>query len=255
MADVVAFMSSDGASAVAASVKNPLPVTLEGSGGSSAVTVVDGGNTTFGAEADAAAAADNSTATYISLFKRLLAKFPVIGTQVTAAAIATSVATDDVIMGSRTEAAPASDTASSGLNGRLQRIAQNITSLLAIVQGNVNTGALITLAAAAPTTTNSADQTNANGRGVQVTVDITAIATQTVTVNIQGKDTASGKYYTLLASSALASVATTVLSLYPGDAVSANLSASNVLPKTWRVQAVGAVGGTVTLTVGACVIV
>lgn len=35
--------------------------------------------------------------------------------------------------GSLTEAAPASDTASSGLNGRLQRIAQRITSMIALL--------------------------------------------------------------------------------------------------------------------------
>jgi hypothetical protein len=39
----------------------------------------------------------------------------------------------DTKTGSLTEAAPASDTASSGLNGRLQRIAQRITSLIALV--------------------------------------------------------------------------------------------------------------------------
>lgn len=36
-------------------------------------------------------------------------------------------------VGSLTESAPASDTASSGLNGRLQRIAQRITSLIALI--------------------------------------------------------------------------------------------------------------------------
>lgn len=47
-------------------------------------------------------------------------------------------------IGSLTEGAPASDTASSGLNGRLQRIAQNITTLIAsalTVVGNVASGA------------------------------------------------------------------------------------------------------------------
>lgn len=39
----------------------------------------------------------------------------------------------DTKAGSLTEAAPATDTASSGLNGRLQRIAQRITSLIALV--------------------------------------------------------------------------------------------------------------------------
>lgn len=41
-----------------------------------------------------------------------------------------TIATDDVVIGGVTEAAPATDTASSGLNGRLQRIAQRITSVL-----------------------------------------------------------------------------------------------------------------------------
>src|SRR5262245_20661604 len=36
-------------------------------------------------------------------------------------------------LGSLTETAPASDTASSGLNGRLQRIAQRLTSLIALL--------------------------------------------------------------------------------------------------------------------------
>lgn len=39
----------------------------------------------------------------------------------------------DTKVGSLTESAPASDTASSGLNGRLQRVAQRITSLIALV--------------------------------------------------------------------------------------------------------------------------
>ncbi len=39
--------------------------------------------------------------------------------------------TTDTLIGALTETAPATDTASSGLNGRLQRIAQRITSLIA----------------------------------------------------------------------------------------------------------------------------
>lgn len=39
----------------------------------------------------------------------------------------------NVLLGAVNETAPASDTASSGLNGRLQRIAQRITSLIALV--------------------------------------------------------------------------------------------------------------------------
>lgn len=49
-----------------------------------------------------------------------------------AAAEATQVA-GNTLLGSVTESAPASDVASSGLNGRLQRIAQRVTSLIALL--------------------------------------------------------------------------------------------------------------------------
>ena len=42
-------------------------------------------------------------------------------------------------VGDLTETAPASDTASSGLNGRLQRIAQRITSAISAIRGNEGT--------------------------------------------------------------------------------------------------------------------
>src|SRR5258708_2772918 len=54
----------------------------------------DGAIATIGAQADASAAADNSTASYISLFKRLLAKFPVIGTQTSANSSSVVIASD-----------------------------------------------------------------------------------------------------------------------------------------------------------------
>ncbi len=57
----------------------------------------------------------------------------------------TSVGTTDSVtvkasagIGSLTETAPASDTASAGLNGRLQRVAQNLSSLLAELQGKAD---------------------------------------------------------------------------------------------------------------------
>lgn len=46
----------------------------------------------------------------------------------------------DAKTGSLTEAAPATDTASSGLNGRLQRIAQRITSLIALIPAALTGG-------------------------------------------------------------------------------------------------------------------
>ena len=122
---------------------------------------------------------------------------------------------------------------------------------------NNNLGALATLTAAS-TGGNSVDQNNAQCRGVVVGVNITAITgtSPTLTVTIQGKDTASGEYYTLLASAALTAVGFTELMVYPGATVTANVAASSPLPQTWRVSyAVGGTTPAVTATVGACLLV
>ena len=71
------------------------------------------------------------------------ASVPVIaGRQAAAASVPVVVANEDkAIFGAVDETAPGTDTASSGLNGRLQRIAQRITDLLASV--GVTTGAAV----------------------------------------------------------------------------------------------------------------
>lgn len=55
-----------------------------------------------------------------------------LGAGTSTGALRSVTATNDVMIGALTETAPATDTASSGLNGRLQRIAQRITSLIAL---------------------------------------------------------------------------------------------------------------------------
>lgn len=59
-------------------------------------------------------------------------------------AVATSAmqTANGVLLGAVAEAAPASDTASSGLNGRLQRIAQRITSLIALLPTALGQGTM-----------------------------------------------------------------------------------------------------------------
>ena len=121
---------------------------------------------------------------------------------------------------------------------------------------NTDTTVLGTLTAAA-VGSNGADLTNLVYRGVKIVVDITTIAgtAPTLIVTIQGKDVVSGKYYTLLASAALAVTGTTVMTVYPGLIAAANLTANDVLPKTWRV--ITTIGGTtpaVTATVGASLV-
>lgn len=54
-----------------------------------------------------------------------------LGSQAAATSVSTTASTEDVArIGAVNETAPATDTAASGLNGRLQRIAQRLTSLL-----------------------------------------------------------------------------------------------------------------------------
>lgn len=125
------------------------------------------------------------------------------------------------------------------------------------IASNVDTAALITHTAAAAGSS-GADQTNVSGRGLQVGVNITAGTgtAPTIQVLVEGKDAASGVYYTLFASAAIAATAGfTLLSVYPGLTASAAIG-NQALPRTWRVRTV--IGGTtpaVTATVGASVVV
>lgn len=122
----------------------------------------------------------------------------------------------------------------------------------------INPTELVLLPAAARTATVvTPDQTNNNGRGCHLIVDVTAASgtSPTLTVSIEGKDPASGKYYTILSSAAIAAIGTYVLRVYPGETVAANAAASDVLPRTWRVNAV--IGGTTpsfTFSVGAVIV-
>lgn len=70
----------------------------------------------------------------VVLFVNFLTRIPgSLGSKSAATSFAVTQSTEDAAqLGSLTETAPATDTASSGLNGRLQRIAQRITSLVAI---------------------------------------------------------------------------------------------------------------------------
>lgn len=119
---------------------------------------------------------------------------------------------------------------------------------------NVDTGALIT-AAAVTTSQDTPDQTNPNGRGVVVVLDMTVVGTGSVTLHVQGKDSASGKYYDLLVGAAVTTNSTNVYTVYPGNTVAANVSGSTVLPRTWRVHVVANNANATTYTVGASVIV
>lgn len=121
-----------------------------------------------------------------------------------------------------------------------------------------NSDSTISSLVAASTNGNSADIINYSGRGVQLVIDITAITgtTPVLIATVQGKDIASGKYYTLLTSAALSTVSTNLLTVYPGAPTTANVSVPQVLPRTFRVlYTITGTAPAVTATIGASVII
>lgn len=103
---------------------------------------------------------------------------------------------------------------------------------------------------------NSADFTNGNAKGIKVVIDVTVDpALASVVFNIQGKDPVSGKYYLLLASAAIAAVGTTVLTVYPGLTAVANVTATDIVPTTYRVSADHADTDSITYSVSGALIV
>lgn len=103
---------------------------------------------------------------------------------------------------------------------------------------------------ASTATVNGPDMMNTGARGVTVYVKTTAIGTGSITVTIQGKDRASGDYFTLLAGAAIVTNTTNRYTVYPGYAVAANVSASDVLPGTYRIIVTANNANPVTGTVG-----
>lgn len=103
-------------------------------------------------------------------------------------------------------------------------------------------GNLVTLTAASASG-QSADQSGALLRGLKVGINCTAVTgtSPTLAVTIQGKDL-SGTYFTILTSANITTTGFTLLSVYPGITATANVSASDFIPPTWRVSY--AIGGT-----------
>jgi hypothetical protein len=107
------------------------------------------------------------------------------------------------------------------------------------------------LASAARTVTiSSADIINSWGKGIQIIFDVTAVATSDVKVKVEGKDPASGKYYTILESASVVAITTNVYRVYPGLIAAANLIASDILPKTIRFTVTHANANSTTYSVG-----
>lgn len=132
--------------------------------------------------------------------------------------------------------------------GGAQDSAVFLVDLLGNAVGNSDNITLIT-AAGVTTSQNSADQSNAQYRGIKLYVNMTNVGTGSVTFTIQGKDPVTGTYYTILASAAIIANGFTAYTVYPGITATANVSASDVLPRTWRVLATANNANATTYTV------
>jgi hypothetical protein len=110
----------------------------------------------------------------------LIALLPTaLGSAAAASSLAVTASTEDIArQGIVTETAPASDTASSGQNGRLQRIAQRITSLIALLPASLGAKA----AASSLAVTNSTEDAAAVGA-----TNETAAASDTATAGLNGR--------------------------------------------------------------------
>lgn len=128
-----------------------------GSGGGPTAAQVGAVNETAPANDTASSGLNGRLQRIAQRITSLIALVPAsLGAKAASASFAVTQSTEDAAqLGSLTETAPATDTASSGLNGRLQRVAQRLTSLIAFwvaatgTKTSVNSGvASVTILAA-----------------------------------------------------------------------------------------------------------
>lgn len=108
------------------------------------------------------------------------------------------------------------------------------------------------LASAARTTTQtSADLVNYNGASfLDIILDMTTVGTGSVTMTVNGKDTASGKYYLLLSGAAVTTNVTNVYRVGVGLTAAANSIANLPVPRTFQIVITANNANSATYSVG-----
>ncbi|MER9471100.1 hypothetical protein [Mesorhizobium sp. M0520] len=180
----------------------------------------------LGAAADAAASSDTGTFSLIALFKRLLGKLPTLGPKAASGSVSVTLSTDDdLLIGSLTETAPATDIASSGLNGRLQRIAQNLSALIALLPTALGQGTM----AQSLRVVLSSDQTPLRISGpYNSTVPFFSAATQ---AELQMTTRGSARVFPVGAASTIANgLASTVTMFGREDSISTGVHPLGIIP-------------------------
>jgi len=134
------------------------------------------------------------------------------------------------------------------MNNQLQSMLYNFLK----VNQPLDSASGTALASAARTATvSTSDITNYGGHGLLVFFDSTAsAATPSIVMTIEGKDPASGKYYTILASAAITGTATNVYRVDPLLTAATNTIAKDLLPRTFRITMTHSDADSITYSVG-----
>ena len=93
--------------------------------------------------------------------------------------------------------------------------------------------------------------------GLILTFDVTALTGTSVVAVVQGKDPASGKYYTLASSATVTSPGTKTLFIYPATPTSGtgfDTAVPSCLPRTFRVSVTHNSVTTATYSIGATLV-
>ena len=111
-------------------------------------------------------------------------------------------------------------------------------------------GVLLPSAARTATQTTSADITNLQWRGGHFIITFSSLTSGTFTPVVEGKDSVTGNYYTILTGTAITASGTTILKVYPGIAPIAGGASSDLLPKTFRFKMTATGSPNATYSVG-----
>jgi hypothetical protein len=87
-------------------------------------------------------------------------------------------------------------------------------------------------------------------KGCKVAMVVTAVpGVDTVQLVIEGRDPASATYYTMLQAAARVAAGTDILTMYPGETNTANVSVNDQIPDVYRVRVVHSGAGVFTYSV------
>lgn len=155
----------------------------------------------------------------------------------------------DTNLGAQGDSAASSDIGTFSLIALIKRALTHLTLIVANSRNGI--ASALTVVAQTATQTGGA-MTNLSAQGAHFIIDVTANSGAiSITPKIQAQDVASTKWYDLLVGKAITTLGTSVIKVHPGLPGTANISADDGLPITWRAVVTHNNGNSVTYTVGA----